>query len=142
MPDIPSSSKVIELLIDIHILELAWPDQPSPETIPLSTLREPEASCFEGVDYAVVGVRRTVDFKSQSRERLQIILSELLDAFFLARSRHLKERWIIEKDCWLTTWNATVHQCYDIIGWPTKECFLETSVLTRRIDKIFRLFDD
>lgn len=64
--DVPGSCKMVELLVLIHVLQLAWSYKTSPETIPSCTLRETEPCYFKCVDHTVVGMSRIIYFERQN----------------------------------------------------------------------------
>ena len=51
---IPSASKMVNLLVLVHIFEFGGTDQASPEAIPSTSFRKPEASRFECVNDTIV----------------------------------------------------------------------------------------
>lgn len=65
MSDIPSSGKMVNLLILIKILKLGWSDQPSPESIPRSAFTESEPSSLKGIHDTVISMRGVIDPESQ-----------------------------------------------------------------------------
>jgi hypothetical protein len=64
MSNIPGTSKVINLLVLIHVLQFRWANQTGPKAVPGATLAESEAGDLESVDHTIVCMCRIIDFES------------------------------------------------------------------------------
>ena len=56
MTHVPSTCKMVDLLVLVHIFQLRWTDQTCPEAVPATSFWEPESSCFEGVYDTVISM--------------------------------------------------------------------------------------
>jgi len=64
MTHVPSPGKMVDLLKLIHKFEFSGSNKTSPKTIPTSSFREAEASGLKGIDHTIIGVGRTIYFKT------------------------------------------------------------------------------
>lgn len=131
----PRASKMVELLVLVHELQLGGPNESCPQTVPRAWAVAPryhvESCRLQSIHYAVVGVRLVAHSKSQTRIRLQSLLRYNLDALLLIRSLHLQKGRVAEEDSGLATRNGSIVKNYVIDGRTQKEQILFVDLLAR-----------
>ena len=77
---------MIKFLARIHILQLTWSDQPSPQAVPRCSIAESEPCQFERIYHTIVRVCGVVYPERQSRIWFQVLLGKFLYPVLAERS--------------------------------------------------------
>ena len=126
----PWASKVINVLLTVHVFQSALLEETCPDHVPAWTSHVFETCHLQRVDHTVVGVRTIGDFETWSFVRLQLVLGKLYDSRVVLGEISLlpKERWVGEEDVWIPGREWALDESYNLIGWTSQilisECML------------------
>lgn len=109
---------MVDVLLRIHVAEATLSKETSPDHAPGRVCHVAEASHFESVDDAVVGVGALRDFEAGCTVGLQLILGVLDYSGVITRQVALlsQERWVREKNVGLARGERTFDHGDNLIG--------------------------